>query len=335
MGQHEVLEHLGIDIDSLDTMTKSQRNTLIEASPTVGKRIIQSPKWREIMYTALSTSFSELQIEETQNHANRSEFSEKPELLKFVDFQTEVREAYEKAESPVNVTKWYKVERFKHPNWPSKPEQKYQNSGWISYRELVQKLLPFTAFQVEVKSAYEKAESPVNIGKWYVSERFKHPNWPSTPHEKYKNSGWVGFPALVGKETVEFLPFTAFQVEVKSAYEKAESPVNIINWYKKELPEHSNWPSTPHSKYQDLGWVSYPDLVKKETVEFLPFTAFQVEVKSAYEKAESPVNIGKWYLGEKSKHPNWPVAPDQKYRNSGWVGFPELVGKKNGNSKKV
>jgi hypothetical protein len=38
-------------------------------------------------------------------------------------------------------------------------------------------------------------------------------------------------------------------------------------------------------------------------------------------------SITEWYRAERKQHEGWPAAPEQKYKDSGWAGFSELVGK--------
>jgi hypothetical protein len=40
-------------------------------------------------------------------------------------------------------------------------------------------------------------------------------------------------------------------------------------------------------------------------------------------------NIEDWYRKEKEIHSGWPSAPNVIYKDAGWVGWPELVGKEN------
>jgi|GEM_PF-1817207 len=60
--------------------------------------------------------------------------------------------------------------------------------------------------------------------------------------------------------------------------------------------------------------------------EFLPYDDFKQVVLSEYQ-GQSDVNV--WYQEENKKHKNWPAAPDQMYKNKGWVGWPEFVNKEN------
>jgi hypothetical protein len=136
----EILDHLGIFLPEMDVMSKNQRNALIRVSPSAGKRIIQSPEWRDIMSGALRESLDEpLEIEKLEEQVPHSEFSEKSKFLEYGDFEKAVRTAFDEAGSLGNIKEWYRVERKQHEGWPAAPEQKYKDSGWAGFSELVGK----------------------------------------------------------------------------------------------------------------------------------------------------------------------------------------------------
>jgi len=58
--------------------------------------------------------------------------------------------------------------------------------------------------------------------------------------------------------------------------------------------------------------------------EFLSFEEFQCEVISLYSGEK---DVRKWYCQERRNHPNWPADPYKKYKDKGWEGWSELVGK--------
>jgi glutaredoxin-related protein len=60
----------------------------------------------------------------------------KKEYLPFEDFQAEVRALYP-GEGAIST--WYYEEIKSHSNWPSNPDKKYVNRGWIGWSELVGK----------------------------------------------------------------------------------------------------------------------------------------------------------------------------------------------------
>src|SRR3989344_4353737 len=190
--------------------------------------------------------------------------------------------------------------------------------------------LAFEDFQREVKALYP---GEGRIIEWYRSERPNHTNWPSAPNDKYKHRGWIGWPELVGKENMyrkEHLSFADFQSEVRALYPGEGS---VITWYMKEKKKHRNWYSDPQRVYGDKVWQGWPELVGIENVkkkEYPSFQNFQTEVRAVYTGKD---NIGEWYDEEILKHSDWPYKPDRKYKEEGWQGWPELVGRENRTKK--
>ncbi len=190
-------------------------------------------------------------------------------------------------------------------------------------------LLPFDKFQQEVKTLYT---GEGNVQRWYHQERKNHSDWPSTPNRTYRNFGWVDWSKLVEKENKfkkEFLSFDVFEAEVKDLYYERDDVPRIREWYEKERSSHSNWPSSPQKIYKDNGWKSWLKLVGRENrfKREYPFLDFQKEIRTLYKAEEKSVE--KWYYKEKPNHPNWPSRPQRTYKNRGWQGWPELVGKEN------
>jgi hypothetical protein len=184
----------------------------------------------------------------------------KKEFLSFEDFQKEVNDLYP---GSGGVRVWYVPERIKHKGWPSNPDKTYRNKGWIGFPELVgfkKEFLSFEDFQKEVRDLYPGSGG---VREWYVHERIKHKDWPSDPKLTYKNKGWIGFSELVGIENrlkIEYLSFDDFRTEVISKY---PGKIGIQSWYRKEKPNHQNWPSSPYKFYINKGWIGWPELVDK------------------------------------------------------------------------
>ncbi len=333
------LEKAGIKIENLDISDKGAIKKLLAEQPGIGARIIQTKYWRTNMVELLGNPIPEKIQEEKEDTTEEpsqlvSEFRkrEKKEFLPFDKFQAEIRNLYSK-EKEDNVKKWYEKEKLKleHKNWPSAPDQKYKDNGWQGWPELVGKENPlkkehptFNVFQVEVMKWY-RGEN--DIQEWYGKERLNHPDWSSIPDIIYKDTGWKGWPELVGKENrfkKEYLPFDKFQAEVVALYPGGD----IQGWYYKIKQDHPNWPSNPQKIYKDKGWVDWRVLVGKESLpkrEFPPFNIFQTEVRERY-RGQSGVE--RWYDQEKKDHPNWPINARSFYKNKGWTSWPELVGKK-------
>ena len=326
-----VLEQLGITPPELDVMSKNQRNALLRVQPEAGARIIQSPQWREVMSQALSSQFSRESVPEVSN-VRISEFFGKA-ILPYEDFLVEVRTAYEQAGRPNNVAAWYRSEYPQHKDyWPYGPSIKtYQDQGFNGLPDMVGnevvELLSYEDFLAEVRVVYGEAGKPKASAAWYKKEYKKHKGWPAVPIKIYKNSDYDTFAKLVGNEKVKILPYADFLREVLVEYERpAKRPTNVHRWYQDAYKQHRGWPSSPHTKYSDAGFSSYPEMVGNEVVEFLPYEDFLAEVRTAYEKAaKRPLNVQKWYHGVYKNHKGWPSEPYKTYRNNGFNTYPEMV----------
>jgi hypothetical protein len=251
--------------------------------------------------------------------------------LSFEDFQEEVRRVY-KESGEGNAHKWYMKEYKNHPKWPSDPYMFYSDEEWISWSDLVgqenihsREFISFEQFQSEVRALYP---GQGDVQEWYKKtrvEKGKTNTWPSIPHWLYRNSGWIGWAELVGKESHmkrKFLPFDQFQAEVRALHPKL---VGLREWYREEKKKHKNWPNKPEEKYDGNGWVGWAELIGEKTPpikEFLSFNDFRAEVKSLYPGGRG---ISTWYTEEQKKHPNWPVNPHTVYRDKGWVSWAEIV----------
>jgi len=254
------------------------------------------------------------------------------ELLSFEKFANEVQKAYEKAGSQKGVSVWYKETYRSQKGWPGNPYGTYKEKGWEGWPKLIGKevkeQITFEDFTLEVREEYKKMGSPADTYNWYSSINKIHPGWPASPGHTYKEKGWRSWPELVGKEVVKFLPFDDFLNEVRHEYKKDNEPSAVQVWYKTIYKQHPGWPSTPNDTYQSDGWVNYATMIDKKTYDFSTFTEFETAVREVYEEAGRPGNVIKWYTTEQKNHPGWQTKPNQKYQNQGWMGWPQLVGKK-------
>jgi hypothetical protein len=188
------------------------------------------------------------------------------------------------------------------------------------------KFLSFDEFVTDVRRAYEEVGMPGDVQKWYRNEYKKRTGWPSAPQVTYRNKGWSGYATVTGKERIGFLRYTDFANIVKRAYKEAGSPEGVFDWYQNVCSEHPEWPTNPHRSYV-TEWEGYPALVGKEVVKLLEFSQFKEEVRAAYLEAKSPKNVYDLYCSIQTQYPRWPTTPQTTYKNKGWEGYPELVGK--------
>ncbi len=328
-----MLSKNGISIEEMDLYDKEEKNSLIAKYPGIGARFIQTKNWRNVVKKILEEiPQNEKKIKEVleEKTEKKSEFKEKREYPLFEVFQAEVRAVYP---GKGNVQVWFHKERKNYPNWPSNPSVYYKNSGWTDWSDLVGKenhlkkeWLPFDKFHNEVRSLYSGEK---NVARWYERVRATHSDWPKKPGHTYKGKGWIGWPELVGRENMfkrEYPDFENFKMEVRLLY---LGQGNVENWYHIEREKHPNWPKDPDYAYKNIGWQGWPELVGRENMlkkEWLPFENFREEVRTLY-PGKGGVQL--WYNQEQKNHKNWPSAPDQMYKNQGWVDWSDLAGKEN------
>ena len=155
--------------------------------------------------------------------------------------------------------------------------------------------------------------------RWSRTER--PPDIPSEPWKIYKNAGWNGFADWLGKKKRPefFCP------------EEAEKVVNSLGlkgwddwcrWSRTERPPEI--PSAPWKIYKNAGWNGLADwLGKKKRPEFLP-----------YEEAKKVVNAlglksrDDWKRWSCAERPPDPSSPWRSYKNAGWNGLADWLGKK-------
>ena len=151
------------------------------------------------------------------------------------------------------------------------------------------------------------------------------PNVPRSPNLVYETSGWKGFGDWLGTNIVRDKDFWPFKKA--RAFARGLGLKSSTEWkaYAKSPKRNPYIPAYPGPRYANEGWKGYGDwLGTRSTSEYRSF-------KDAREYAHS-LNLNssaEWYAH--TKKPNFPddipKAPSHKYKNDGWNGFPDWLGK--------
>ncbi len=341
----------GYQVEEIDFMTKFEKNKLIEKNPGIGKRIRQTPNWRDNvseLLTKIPVDNEGIDVVEVVKKERRSEFIEFHFFVEDVRriFNEQNRMRIEQGKAQItNIAKWYKKEQKKHKlTWPAVPDRTYQKY-WNSWPDLVgresKKFLSWDDFQQEVRRAFneqnkmriKRGETLIGeVREWYRKERKEHKlTWPAAPDETYQKY-WNSWPDLVGRESKKFLSWDDFQQEVRRVFneqnrirkEQGKGLIRSIKkWYKEEQKKYkSTWPTLPdENKIYQKHWNGWLDLVGRESKKFLPWDDFQKEVARAFDKQNRMrieqgktqiTNIAKWYTDEQKQHKStWPVSPNK------------------------
>jgi hypothetical protein len=215
------------------------------------------------------------------------------------------------------TTKRIYQKRYKEDSkLPSDPDNKYMGLGWDGWEAF---------FGKEKKHIYETfqqasaAAIALNItAKRMYKKRYKEDSkLPSDPDTKYKNLGWEGWDAFLGKEKKD-------HYETLQEASDATLALNIAgkNEYKERYKEDPKLNSTPESKYKDLGWDGWDAFLGKEKKD-------HYETLQEASDATLALNIkGKnEYTKRYKEDPKLPSNPDKKYADQGWESFDTFLGK--------
>ena len=217
------------------------------------------------------------------------------------------------------------------PNYPS---QAYKGKGFISmpdflgYKNLFQEWLPFEearefARKLNLKSTKEWRE--------YCKTEAKPSDIPNYPSQAYKGNGWNGIGDWLGSNIIayrnkKYLPFEEARAFARSLGFKSEK--EWLQFSKtNEMPD--NIPAYAKQTYREKGYLSMADWLGNNNVAkvnrtFMPFAKARDFVHNLNLK-----NNREWRLYSKSgKRPySIPGAPEQSYKNKGWKGWSDFLGK--------
>ena len=214
-------------------------------------------------------------------------------------------------------------------NIPSNPDKAYKDLGWVSYPDWV----GFDWDTFENAKAYAKKLNLNNEYQWkkyYLSNHLPE-NIPTHPDRTYANKGWKGWSDFLGTEVIanfnkEFYPFEVAKKLLKKINVKSKN-----DYYKKRKSKilDSKFPSSPQMTYKNEGWISWGDYLgtnsfKSGQIIYLKFT----EARN-FARAQGLLSKKEWspYITKMNRN-DLPKSPDQIYKNKGWNGWPDFLGKK-------
>ncbi len=230
---------------------------------------------------------------------------------------------------------------------PKAPDQKYKNSGWISWGDFLGTNI--VAAQIISKNylSYEEAKKYVhklNIQtprewKQYIKSGKKPSYIPSDPYQTYGKQVFVSMRDWLNSSNTRnfkrnYLDFNEARQFIHTLQLKTQK-----EWFKycKSGKKPENIPYNPSITYKDKGYISFPDWLgtKLGLNEFLNYDEAKKLLSTFRIASES-----EWRKFSKSnKLPNSiPAAPSNYYKNKGWISWGDFLGTnviKNGNIEYV
>jgi signal recognition particle subunit SEC65 len=254
-----------------------------------------------------------LDTEEILRIVNERKIQEtKKERIPLDQLKKEVRAA------GINSIYKYTMARQEHRSWPSRPENTFKNSGWVSWSDFFGTKHRFEYEKISLEQLkVELVRLGVSTSDVYKELLSTHLSWPSNPHTFYKD--WKGWPDLFGrdekKSNVEKISFDKLKDEVKELGISTSAEYCVVS------PRHPTWPAQPLDYYSKRGLtVSWNELFGKESVKKLSLEELKVAVR------KEGVNSKAKYKEVYKLNSLWPSDPKVFYRDA-WISWADLFGK--------
>lgn len=231
--------------------------------------------------------------------------------------------------------KYYQSER--RPQYiPSNPESVYKNQGWVSMGDWLgtgtiaardRKYLTFSRARAFVHDLDLK-----NRDEWikYCHSGNKPDDIPVTPHQTYKNQGWVSMGDWLGTNRISTRDRKYRQFDLAREFAISLQLENVAQWKKYcksgKLPD--DIPHKPEHVYKKQGWISFGNwlgtgAVACKNMKYLPFNQAREYVHGLNLKNRKEWKI---YCKSEKKPDSIPANPDQAYKTEGWISMGDWLG---------
>jgi predicted cupin superfamily sugar epimerase len=235
-----------------------------------------------------------------------------------------------------NQKEWNIYRKTKKPeSIPSTPNIVYKDKGWKDWGA-------FLGTDIKSNSkkefyTYKKAQSIVrklklkNQKEWNIYRKtIKLEKIPSNPNSVYNGKGWKDWADFLGTDNKsnskkKYLIYEEAQSIISKLKLKNQKEWNIYRKTKK--PE--NIPSNPNIVYKDKGWISLGIWLGTDTIapQKMIFKDFE-EARAFVHKLKLKNNLEwKKYIALNNYPLDIPRAPDSSYKNKGWKGWADFLGK--------
>ncbi|MBT7652242.1 MAG: hypothetical protein HN563_02900 [Flavobacteriales bacterium] len=207
----------------------------------------------------------------------------------------------------------YKLERTYSDEWQGTPH--FFGTEIFSYEE-AKKFIK--KFKIQSSRDYVKftqtTDSVINL--------------PGVPYRVYKNEGWINWKEYLGyqKRKSSRKEYASLHDAKKILYPlNLQSSKEYMNLLRDDVDFKKTYQLTtkPTRVYKDSGWKGFQDYLgyirisKFVSYEDCKTYAIELGVKKSRE----------WYENKKSRPKNIPSDPPNAYKNKGWKGWSDFLGK--------
>jgi superfamily II DNA or RNA helicase len=268
--------------------------------------------------------------------------------------------SYEKAQSFVRKlglnsgTEWRLYCKGELPALPQKPndlpvaaEAVYKGKGWESWGKFLDtgvvasSKLTFRTYKDAEAFAHSLNLKSSSDWRAYTQGAYTNKpkiptNIPATPHQVYKNNGWISWGKFLGTGAV------ATQQKNYKKYEEAQkyaSKLGLKSWnewvsycngeFNKLPPKPENIPNYPNAIYKGKGWRGMGQWLgtgKRGHIRSQDLLSYE-EAREIVQKLEFKI-VSDWrqYCKSGKLPTDMPKYPDSTYKDKGWKSWPDFLG---------
>ena len=153
---------------------------------------------------------------------------------------------------------------------------------------------------------------------------------PSNPQKTYKDLGFIGMGDWIGTGIIatndrkyrSYKDFKLFvqknNIKTLNEWKQFVKEQKRLNLFPSDVP--SNAPTTYKNEWEGWGVVTGTNRIADHVREYMPYTELKDHIKDF--GFTRMVEYHEWW--DKTKPTNIPKTPDEKYKNNGWISWPEF-----------
>ncbi len=238
-----------------------------------------------------------------------------------------------------NQSEWFKHTKTSEfpSDIPVAANRTYKGKGWVSMGDwlgtgtIAPRLREYRSF--EEARDYARSLNLKSVTEW--RKHTKTSEFPSdipvAPNGTYEGKGWVSMGDWLGTGTIASQNREYRSFEEAREYARSLNLKSVTEWRKhtktSEFP--SDIPANPNQTYKGKGWVSRGDWLGTGTIASHLREYRSFEEARDYARSLNLKNREEWAKHTKtSEFPSdIPVAVDRIYKNKGWLGMGDWLGK--------
>ncbi len=255
----------------------------------------------------------------------------------FLPFQ-EAR-AWVHAQQLANTQAWLslRTQKLLPHNIPTSPSVVYQNKGWISWRDWLgnppkkERWRPFEEARNFARSL--QIRNAPTYKKWAMTSA-RPWDMPAAPHLAYRGRGWVDWYDWLGHSTNQ-MPRHYLSFDEARAFVREQNLVGFSGWAEwcRNGFRPKNIPSSPSTFYRRQGWEDWKDFLGSAE-RFHESKQKRKQWRSFPETRQLAHSLNLWKIEDwkewaatSARPDDVPEKPDYVYRNEGWAGWRDFLGK--------